>query len=248
MVIDSLRLYSCKDAELPVICDFAAFSLNRDLDDFSAYSPKFKNGFLETFLSDIEKANDVIEPKSETLVRMASTARLYVALDSLIDPINRLAGYLSYSHETLNISATAFGLTHLRECITSRDAEGAIKELHIVNSNIAKYQDLLMLQGLTEELIAQFISAGSIIAKEKQAQYALLSNRKNIVQSNLGFFNSLYKRLTDILTAGKILYKTKDPVKLQEYTLNYLKKQVRTVSKPVPKKTSDKAKDDDATK
>jgi hypothetical protein len=41
MAIMSAREYSRKDKELPVICKFAAFSLNHDMADFKSYSPKF---------------------------------------------------------------------------------------------------------------------------------------------------------------------------------------------------------------
>jgi len=44
MTTDFSREYSCKDEELPVICKFTAFSLKRDLADFTAFSPKFNEG------------------------------------------------------------------------------------------------------------------------------------------------------------------------------------------------------------
>jgi len=41
MAQNHARNYNCKDEELPVICRFAAFSLKRDIADFTAFSPKF---------------------------------------------------------------------------------------------------------------------------------------------------------------------------------------------------------------
>jgi len=244
MATSFVRLYNCRDEELPTICDLAAFSFTRDLADFTAYSPKFKNGYLENFLTTIANARDVIEPKSETLEHKASTARLHSAMVSLNDPIKRLGGYLNLAHEKLNISAAEFGLNHLRDSITDFDQEGASKSLHVVNSNIRKYKAALMEQGLTETMIELFISAASIFIKEKNSQYAILTNRKGIVQNNLTLFNNLYKQLLEILSTGKILY-GKDPAKLQEYTFNQLKKQVRITTKPVSKKNSGKKNDND---
>ena len=247
MTTNFVRLYSCRDEELPTICDLAAFSLTGDLVDFTNYSPKFKNGYLESFLTITANARDVIEPKSETLERTASTARLHSALVSMTDPIKRLGGYLNLAHEKLNISPAEFGLNHLRDSINARDQEGASKNLHVVNSNIGKYKDALMEQGLTEAMIELFISAAAVFAKEKNSQYAILTNRKSIVQNNLTMFNDLYKQLLEILSTGKILY-GKDPAKLQEYTFSQLKKQVRQTSKPVSKKKSGGNKKDDETK
>ena len=96
-------------------------------------------------------------------------------------------------------------------------------------------------------MIELFISAAAVFAKEKNSQYAILVNRKGIVQNNLSLFNDLYKQLLEILSTGKILY-GKDPAKLQEYTFSQLKKQVRQTSKPVSKKKSGGNKKDDEAK
>jgi len=63
------------------------------------------------------------------------------------------------------------------------------------------------------------------------------------VQSNLGLLNGLFDQLTDIFTAGKILYKATDSAKLQEYTFEDLKKRVRRASKPEKKVSKDKGED-----
>lgn len=237
MATDFSREYNCKDEELPVICKFTAFSLRRDLPEFTAYSPKFNEQYLSGFESSNAKATDVIDPKSETMERKASTAKLYLELDKLVDPINRLRGYLGISDAGLAVNAADFGLTDLRRSITSRDAEKAIRSLHLVNANIAKYKDQLMARGLTEELIGQFVTAADTIAKVKQNQYEILIKRKSIVQSNMALLNSLHGQLTEILTVGKILYKATNPAKLQEYTFSDLKKRVRLVSKPASEPT-----------
>ncbi len=47
MKTNSNRSYGCKDEELPVICGYAAFSMKRDLADFTAYSPKFDEEYIK---------------------------------------------------------------------------------------------------------------------------------------------------------------------------------------------------------
>ena len=233
MATMSAREYSCKDEELPVICKFAAYSLNRDLADFTAYSPKFKPAYLTGFESNIATALDVIEPQSETMEQKAITSRIYSTLDGLIDPINRLTGYLKLADGSLGLSPHDFGVKHLRKSINAKDAEGAMNGLHTVNGNITKYKEALMAQGLTEDLIARFANAASAIASDKQKQFELISNRKNIVQNNLTLFNNLYAQLGEIHAVGKILYKSTNTAKLKEYTFSELKKRVRRTAKPV---------------
>ena len=236
------RSYNCKDEELPVICGFAAFSLKRDLADFTSYAPKFTAAYVTDFETKIASVNEVIMPKSETLELKTITARLYAAMDGLTDPINRVAGYLKLANGGLTMNAADFGLTLLRKNVTGRNAEGVISSLHTVNNNLTKYAAELGVQGLTPELAARFANAGISIAADNQKQYEILSYRKGIVQNNLGLFNSLYRQLTEILRVGKILYKAGDAAKLQDYTFNALLKQVRIVSRqttaPIPEATA----------
>jgi hypothetical protein len=227
------RNYGCKDEELPSVCKFAAFSLNRDLADFTVYSPKFSKEYLAAFETRIAAASEVIEPQSETQELKIITLRFYATIDGLIDPINRLTGYITLSQVECSISLADFGIKYLRKGITARDAEGVIQSLHSIIANIGKYKEALVAQGLTEELIARFADAATSVANDKQKQYEIISSRKHIVNSNLALFNGLFGQLNEILTVGKILYKATDTAKLQEYTFTELKKRVRRTAKPV---------------
>lgn len=224
------RSFNCKDEELPVISRFTAFSLKRDLADFSAYSPKFNDDYVASFEARIAEVSELVEPKSETIQLKSITERLYGTLDGLINPINRLSGYVKMAKESLKISPADFGLTLLRKGINSKDAESVLKNLHLVISNINRNKGILTEQGLQDELIALFTDAAISISADKQNQYEITSNRKAIVQNNVGIFNNLFEQLSEILAIGKILYKDNDAVKLQEYTFSNLKRRVRKTS------------------
>ena len=221
------RSYNCKDEELPVICKFAAFSLKRDLADFGAYSPKFSAAYADEFESKTVALHELIVPKSETIELKVLTERLYKTFAGLTLPINHLAGYIELAGEGVNISATDFGLTALRKGIAAKDAESVIKNLQTVLQNIAKYKDALTAQGLPGNLAEQFTAAMSSIAADKQRHFEITSHRKKMVQNNTTTLNEAYKQFNEILKIGKILYKTKDPARLNDYTFRELKKQVR---------------------
>lgn len=225
------RSFNCKNEELPSLCKFAAFSLNRDLADFTAYSPKFNKEYLTGFETRIATVAEVISPQSETQEQKTITLRIYATLDGLIDATNRLTGYITLSQANQTISVIDFGIKYLRKSIVARDVEGVIQSLHTILGNITKYKETLAAQGLTDDLTARFANAAATIANDKQKQYEIIANRKSIVQNNLTLFNDLYGQLIEILTVGKILYKATNPAKLQEYTLNDLKKRVRRISK-----------------
>ena len=224
------RKTNCKDEELPVICKFAAFSFKRDLSDFTYYSPRFNEAYVSSFGTKITEVTELVEPKSETVQLKTITERLYATMNGLINPINRLTGYINMAYESIRVSPADFGLTLLRKGINSKDAESVIKNLHIVISNMNRNMDILAAQGLQTELVALFSVAANSISADKQSQYEIISNRKVLVQNNVGMLNSLFEQLTEILAIGKILYKYNDAVKLQEYTFSELKKRVRKTS------------------
>ena len=82
-------------------------------------------------------------------------------------------------------------------------------------------------------MIARFANASTSLANDKQKQYEIISNRKSIVQNNLELFNNLYEQLGEIHAVGKILYKSTNTAKFQEYTFSELKKRLRRRIKPV---------------
>ena len=231
MALLNLRDYNCKDEELPVICTYAVFSFKRDLADFTAFSPKFNPDYVAAFEAKIASASEIIMPRSETLDRKNITTRLYTTMEGLVDPINRVSGYLKLAQAVLSVSPADFGLTQLRKGISTKNAEGVISSLRTVSNNLKRHEAILTEQGLTPELSNRFTEASVSIANDNQKQYEILSNRKNIVQNNLGLFNEIYGQLTEVLGVGKILYKATDAVKTQEYTFSSLLKQVRNVAK-----------------
>ncbi len=145
----------------------------------------------------------------------------------IISLINRVNGYVSLAGNSLKISPADFGLTALRKGANSKDVENVLKNLQLVIANINRNREVLQAQGLQQELIDTLTNTANSIAADKQMQYEIGINRKNIVQNNHEQLNSLYDMLNEIMTIGKVLYKGVDSVKQQEYTFNELKKKVR---------------------
>lgn len=225
------RTYNCKDEELIPICKFTAFSVKRDLEEFSSYSPLFKKAYTDNYENMIAEASEIVEPESETILMKQATARINSNMDLVNDLMNKVGGYLSLSRKDINQTDAQFGLAAVRKSIKSKDAEGVTASLNIVSSNIQVYKTVLMAVGLTEETINTLKSLSVQIAEDKQQQYQTFVNRKAIVQNNLSKLNDLYAVQSEICNIGKILYKSTDKVKLAEYTFSELLKKVRQVSK-----------------
>jgi hypothetical protein len=231
MSTNQTRNYNCKDEELPVIGGYVAFSLKRDLPDFSGYSPLFNEDYVVTFDAKITAATDLVSPKSEIAERKVITHGLYAQMDGLIDPVNHLEGYIKLAKTDIPISVADFGIRLLREKVKNKDAEGTLQSLRLIESNIQKYDAELAAKGMTNDLPERFEAASIAITEGNQKQYVMLQNRKKLVQDNLYILNDLFRQTAEICDIGKILYKQNDPEKKQEYTFSYLVKQVRHVSK-----------------
>ena len=231
MISENFRNYNCKNEELPMICRFSAYSLKRDLADFSVYSPKFSEEYVTGYENAILLAEELVSPKLETVEMKKITDRMFSTMSDLLSPIQYLKGYLLMANGRINLSAADFGLIDLRKGINARDPERVIDRLRDVNKNVDKYKEILTEQGLTDSLQAKFTRACKSIAADRNLQYELFTSRKAIVQGNIGTFNSLYGQLQEICRVGKILYNGVDLVKQQEYTFAELKKRVRRMSK-----------------
>jgi hypothetical protein len=227
----SSRDYNCKDEELPVAGGFLAFSFNRDLADFSAYSPKFAAPYGEGFISLNESVKELVLPKTEANVQKSITKRMYDCMDGLVPSINRLAGYIDMAYNDLKLTPADLGIAELRKAIRKRDAESVIKNLKAITASIATYNGVLAPLGLTDDLTAVFSQAYTDISAFKQQKYEINSNRASIIQNNIGEMNELWGLMSEILKVGKILYSSSDPARLQDYSFTHLMKQVRRVMK-----------------
>ena len=150
---------------------------------------------------------------------------------NLLTLVNHLGGYLEMANGSINLSAADFGLSDLRKGINSRNPEKVIDRLKDVNQKVVKYKADLAAQGFTDALQEKLTNAYTALNADRQAQYQILSNRKVLVQTNIGTLNELYSQLTEVLNIGKILYKGVNPAKQKEYTFPELKKRVRRTSK-----------------
>jgi len=226
------RDYNCKDIELIVICGFTVYSLKRDLTSFTKYSPKYNDEYVTALEAEIETAKELVEPQSELVEQKAITDHMHTCMESMLEPLKWVKGYIELAGTGINISAKDFGLIDTRKSVEKQDIEGVIKGMHTVNSNIEKYKSILVEQGLSDELQTRLLSDAQSIADDRQKQYELVTNRKALLQNNVGLLNALYAKIAKIHAVGKILFKGNDPIKLQEYTLSDLLKKVRRTSKP----------------
>ncbi|MDR2425499.1 MAG: hypothetical protein LBD59_12425 [Prevotellaceae bacterium] len=240
-----LTKFNCKIEELPFICRFALTLGRRDMSDFMAFSPIFNADYFDRFEVKINAAENLVSPQTETEELKKITKNLYGIFDGLIDPINKVRGYLHLAGESVGISDKNFGLSPLAQKIRSRDAEGVRQNLVHVNRNIQKFMSELTTVGLNAEIVNHLTAAVAPITQNNQKQFEISSQRRETVRKNIEKLNELYLNLIEFTKVGSIIYKASDPDKANEYTFVNLKKKVRIITNVKPEPEVTKTKDEE---
>ncbi|MGE4287758.1 MAG: hypothetical protein AB7E36_03640 [Salinivirgaceae bacterium] len=230
------REYGCKNEELPVLCGFVSYSFKRDLADFTAFSGKFTQNYAEELDQKISNANNLVSPESESILMKGITKRMYGSLDNLNYMVHQLEQHIDFTENQLGITATDLKLSDLYRKILNRDVEAVQMLAKGVFQILEPHVTVLTEAGMPQNLLADMKAAVDSITAGKQQRYEILSQRKALVENNLGELNELYAQLNEILNTGKILYKKTDPVKYKEYTFSALLKRVRAAAKEAASK------------
>jgi hypothetical protein len=225
------REYGCKNEELPVLCGFVSYSFKRDLADFTAFSGKFTQNYADELDQKISNANNLVSPESESILMKGITKRMYGSLDNLNYMVHQLEQHIDFTENQLGITTTDLKLSELYRKILNRDVEAVQMLAKGVFQILEPHVTVLTEAGMPQNLLADMKAAVDSITAGKQQRYEILSQRKALVENNLGELNELYAQLNEILNTGKILYKKTDPVKYKEYTFSALLKRVRAAAK-----------------
>ena len=224
---DSDRKYHCRNEELPVISGFVADCLNRDLADFSLFSPKYNETYVSNFRADIARVTELVMPREETLLKKLLTEQIYSQMNELADLLNRLQRYLEMAGKTIPLSATDFGILPCRKKVHNDEVEGALQLLKLVISNTTRYKAQLSDQGMTTEFEARLPELSASTSSLVQQRYEIVSKRAELVQDNQGQLNDLFDQMNLICKTGKTLYKHSNPAKTKDYTFRHLMRQIR---------------------
>lgn len=223
-----IRSFSCKDEELPVICGYVAYNYRRDHLNFEAHSPMYNEDFIVGFEQEIEEVSELVDPKSETLLRQTITNRLHATMNGLLPSIDRLGDYVNKSKKELPVTLANFGITSLKRRIKALDAEGVADGLNTVLQNIENHKAILATKGLSDGHIQMMKDAKASVLADKQQQYEITSKRKRIVLDNIEKLNNLYAKMQDILSTGKSIYRYTDKSRLKDYTFTELNRKAKT--------------------
>ena len=99
--------------------------------------------------------------------------------------------------------------------------------LKVLMQNVDDNLVTLQAQGYTAAARTELGTIQAAIKTDNLAQDAKLSQRRDHVQANIEMLNTLWARMQQVMQTGKILYKSTNPAKLNDYTMASLLKRVR---------------------
>lgn len=216
---------NCRYSELPVVARFTINTFKRDKADIIAYSNFYADPYEANFRAKITNISGVIFPENLFPNLKAVTRRLYNNVDSLRDMVFSFEGY--FKRSGIDMSAKDFGITELRKQIKRRDVEQLLISGKILSNNITTNMTALTAAGLKPADLTKIGNTFISIRDDNDKQNEIMDQIELLVKDNKALVQDLWDSLTDLLDAGKRVYKFSNPVKAKDYTFSNILKRIR---------------------
>ncbi len=193
------------------------------LNNFSNDQPdflKFYKSMNEDYRNDFEQALDKVKTlESSHYLRLKEqttlTKALYAKCDETADRLQVLSSYLEF--ENLDCKKSQEASTAFRK----RNVEGGVrsgKEVLIYASN----SESLLAKNMPDDFLSQLSTMINDAEAMNLQQNDMLLQRTKASNDDRVHYDELYRYISEVCKAGKIVYK-KDPAKKAQYTLSKIK-------------------------
>lgn len=217
---------NCRIEELPVLGGFILTSMQGSIADFAAYSLDYNTAFMNTANADITTLEGLVNPKLLTAELKVITARIYANLVILQGKIDLLEGYINRA-VGLTIGKKDFGISEVRKMNHKGDIEGLVAALTFLLTNVGNNMTPITAKGYTAAQNTALIALRDGFKADNIAQNTKVNERNNKVIANYAKFNAFWEKIMDICDAGKRIYKTTAPNRLDDFTITKLKGRIR---------------------
>lgn len=216
----------CRIEEVPAMAGFLINSMQASLADFIAYSPDYNAAYMAGLLADLSNVEALINPKQVTGELKLITARMVANRLLLKGKIDFLEGYINRA-TGLTMGKKDFGVSAVRQKNNNNDVEGLLGALNFLLANTANNMTALTARGYSPAQHAALIGLRDSIKSDNIAQNTKLNERNANVVANYAKINALWDKLLDISDAGKRIYKTIAPNRVEDFTMVRLKARMR---------------------
>lgn len=204
--------------EVPILAQFTADNLTRDLPDFSSYKPaKYTPGYVTNILTQKGTVEAIVNPKKLTAELAVVTLRIMQNMEAIRPWMNRLEGYVRDA-VGLTVLPKNFGIKEVRKQISEDDQEGLNGALLYLIGNINNNMGALTAAGYSGGELTTLQGLRQAIFDDNALQNQKLGARAQLVVDNRGIINALCLLLKEVWADGKLLYRLSNKTKAKDYS------------------------------
>lgn len=229
---DTKKLFDCRIEEMPTLSKFIYDALTRDLAEIAAEYPDFNAAYLSNFDARRSDVIDLVNPVHFTNALKIITARIGETSKAMRPFLDKLEGYVKLaakpgSTPALTVTVKDFGISPVREAISDGDVEELDLAFRTMKKNITDNYAALGAKGYDDTKRDALYALADAVNSDNAAQNLEVDKRDAKVEENLTPLNDLWKIMTEVNDFGKRVYKSTNPAKLDDYTMDSLINRVR---------------------
>ena len=198
--------------------------LEKDQADFLVHYKKMDSSYLSGFRSQI----DIIKSIESTFVlteqQKGLTTDLYALCDTAVSKMEFLRTYVKPAGLDHSVIAS------VNKQLKSRNVEGAVKTGKEALGYFKASEEKLVGGNMPDNFLTEMTDMFNTIEAKNTEQNAFFINRSQVVAQNKDSYNELYRYISEVCEAGKLVYK-KNAQKRKEYTVRYIESLLRSAKK-----------------
>lgn len=199
---------------------FLKTSFSRDRaeseEDFSEFTPEYEAAF-ESQLLTVAKLEDLLVLTDE---QKAVTKSLYLATAA----VNKELNILAFHFKRAGLDTKP--ITAVKKDLAKANVEGANLKLKGIIQFISSKQELLESKGMKLGYAEQLTVKNKELLEKNILQNKLMDNRGQLSEDNAKVYKALFKYISTIAAAGKIIYAGQG--KRDEYVISKIVSRLRT--------------------
>ncbi|CEN33900.1 hypothetical protein [Capnocytophaga cynodegmi] len=207
-----------KQEHYTAVADFIAVSFERDLSDFSNVFKTMNDSYLEKFKQAIESAKNSVSATELKMKQKEATKKLYKTSKELSDIVLLLKKYAKRAN--VDVSMLQETVNQLK----ARNVETPIKTLRDALPYLTSVANKL--KDMPDNFLDKILPMVTSLENLNTEQNKLMNEGKKISNERKPIYKNLYKYISEIAEAGKIIYK--DSYKKSEYTISKILARVQS--------------------
>lgn len=223
----SQKEFYCKNEEVPAISGEVVSNYERDFADFSEFSSEFTLQLAEELKQKRAHCLTMVKTKEVTEQMKSLTEQLPKTIKAIRLSVNKAEGYILLAEKLLDLPVSGFSISEFRTELSVKNIPAIVLQGNTLYTKLVRNQTVLASKGMSDEFLTLYKSQIDELDAQKITQKNKMSERAQTTDSNTKDFNELWEMTTKILVAAQAMYRGVNDLKLKDYTISHLRKQLR---------------------